>query len=489
MSKRITLQEMDSGTVALIKTGLFGTTINNGNAYSVTVSSDITKLEPGLPIRILVNADSTGAPTLNVNGLGAKPILKSNGNAANFKLGGLYTVAWNGSTAFILQGEGGEYGTATAADVLVGKTFGTENGVVPGSLTAYQVGNEIPIDNFVPGTAFPFPQSSFPLLNTYVSPNYDSLIIDRGRNRVAVVEYSSIAIYALDTKALVTTVSGSNGIRYAHHDLTNGYIFYDSSGNSGYPIRLNIMTGNPLPWNANPDIYLVRKVIGTGDGGCFIFRDTTWHKISSNGSVVFSNNYGGGLGMSWFSGATLDDSGNVVILATDGQYSGRNAAMIKYNSLGFYQTSIWINNTGSYYSGDTKRMAFDANGYIYMFYRLASSGANNLVKFRASDLSKVYDFGIDKTVLDFDVARDGALFLLTRDSERKVTRLSKYLGSNNSLLWTTPEYYSADNPLGWYGISIEKNTTRSSKEVEFLVNGYQPNGCSLFSQMIKLNSV
>ncbi|WP_068616459.1 hypothetical protein [Paenibacillus tuaregi] len=134
MTKRITLQEMDESTVALIKTGLFGTTNNSGNAYSVTVSSDITKLEPGLPIRILINVDSTGAPTLNVNGLGAKPVLKSNGNAANFKLGGLYTVAWNGSTAFILQGEGGEYGTATAADVLAGKTIGTDSGIVSGSM-------------------------------------------------------------------------------------------------------------------------------------------------------------------------------------------------------------------------------------------------------------------------------------------------------------------------------------------------------------------
>lgn len=153
MTKRITLQEMDASTVALIKTGLFGTTTNSGNAYSVNVSPDITKLEPGLPIRILINADSTGAPTLNLNGLGAKPVLKSNGNAASFKSGGLFTVVWNGSTAFILQGEGGEYGTATAADVLSGKTIGKENGIIEGTMV--NMGSPTILISSVDGAAIP----------------------------------------------------------------------------------------------------------------------------------------------------------------------------------------------------------------------------------------------------------------------------------------------------------------------------------------------
>ena len=65
--------------------------------------------------------------------LGAKAVVKSNGNAlasGNLKAGSIYTVRYNASSGnFILQGEGGEYGNATTADVRTGVTFGTEDGI------------------------------------------------------------------------------------------------------------------------------------------------------------------------------------------------------------------------------------------------------------------------------------------------------------------------------------------------------------------------
>lgn len=79
---------------------------------------------------------NTGAVTLNVNGLGAKSVVKNGGTAlasGNLKAGGVYTVAYDG-TSFILQDEGGEYGTATAPDVLSGKTIGTDAGLVTGTI-------------------------------------------------------------------------------------------------------------------------------------------------------------------------------------------------------------------------------------------------------------------------------------------------------------------------------------------------------------------
>jgi hypothetical protein len=79
---------------------------------------------------------STGAVTINVNGLGAKTIKKSNGNAlasGNLKAGIPYTLRYNG-TDFILQGEGGEYGNATAGQVLSPNTFGTDSGIVAGTM-------------------------------------------------------------------------------------------------------------------------------------------------------------------------------------------------------------------------------------------------------------------------------------------------------------------------------------------------------------------
>lgn len=76
-------------------------------------------------------------PVLDFNArLEYKDILKPNGNPVpigQFKENGVYTLRYSG-TAFILQGEGGEYGTATASDVLAGKTIGTENGLVTGTI-------------------------------------------------------------------------------------------------------------------------------------------------------------------------------------------------------------------------------------------------------------------------------------------------------------------------------------------------------------------
>ncbi|WP_019005735.1 pyocin knob domain-containing protein [Cohnella laeviribosi] len=114
----------------------YGTTAGTGTAYTLTLNPAPTALVSGMRVTIKVHTANTGAATLNVNGLGAKSIKKANGNdvaAGNLKASGVYTLVYDG-TNFILQGEGGEYGTATAADVLAGKTIGTENGLVNGTM-------------------------------------------------------------------------------------------------------------------------------------------------------------------------------------------------------------------------------------------------------------------------------------------------------------------------------------------------------------------
>ncbi|MFD3260832.1 hypothetical protein ACE3MQ_19750 [Paenibacillus lentus] len=118
-----------------VLTGGYGVTTNSGNAYSVTPSPAPTALVAGLRVTVRINAANTAAATLNVNGLGAKSILKGNGNAVaagNLKANSVYTFVYSG-TAFILQGEGGEYGTAVASEVRSGKTIGTESGLVTGT--------------------------------------------------------------------------------------------------------------------------------------------------------------------------------------------------------------------------------------------------------------------------------------------------------------------------------------------------------------------
>lgn len=80
------------------------------------------------------SANTASAPTLNVNNTGAKALKKPNGNTfTNIVAGGVYAFVYDG-TNFIAQSEGGEYGTATASDVLSGKTIGTENGLVTGTI-------------------------------------------------------------------------------------------------------------------------------------------------------------------------------------------------------------------------------------------------------------------------------------------------------------------------------------------------------------------
>ena len=109
-----------------------GTTTNSGNNYSIATPA-ISSLTAGMAIAVKINADSTGACTLNWNGKGAKPIKKANGtDVTNLKAGGIYTLRYDG-TNFILQGEGAS-GNATASDLLSGKTATTDAGEIVGTI-------------------------------------------------------------------------------------------------------------------------------------------------------------------------------------------------------------------------------------------------------------------------------------------------------------------------------------------------------------------
>lgn len=127
-------ENWDKVDEAVGRTGGYGvTTQPKANEYEVNLKPAPASLTAGIRVTVKVNVASTGAPMLNVNGLGSKPVLKTNGSSASFKQDGVYTLVYDGQ-AFILQGEGGEYGTATAAQVLSGYSIGTENGLVSGTV-------------------------------------------------------------------------------------------------------------------------------------------------------------------------------------------------------------------------------------------------------------------------------------------------------------------------------------------------------------------
>lgn len=110
-------------------------TASGTNTYTVSVPG-ISSLTEGLSIKVKFTNANTGAATLNVNSLGTKSIVKSNGNAlinGNIKAGQICHLVYTGSN-FQLLGEGGEYGTAQVGDVLSGKTIGTESGLITGTM-------------------------------------------------------------------------------------------------------------------------------------------------------------------------------------------------------------------------------------------------------------------------------------------------------------------------------------------------------------------
>ncbi|MFG3612366.1 hypothetical protein [Rummeliibacillus stabekisii] len=135
------------------------TTTNNSNAYAVTLDPAPTSYVNGMGLVLTINADSTGATTINVNGLGAKSIKKASGSdVTNLKNSGIYTLRYNALTGnFILQGEGGS-GNAVASDLLSGKTASTDAGDIVGTMPNRGVfnlalGASVPAGYYSGGTA------------------------------------------------------------------------------------------------------------------------------------------------------------------------------------------------------------------------------------------------------------------------------------------------------------------------------------------------
>lgn len=124
----------------LVTHGVYGVA-SGTNALTMTISNVSAYVE-GMLVAFKNTTESNGATTLNINNLGAKAIVKANGIAVNnLKANAIYQLRYNGVN-FTLLGEGGEYGTATASDVVAGKTFGTENGLMEGLATIASLGGK-----------------------------------------------------------------------------------------------------------------------------------------------------------------------------------------------------------------------------------------------------------------------------------------------------------------------------------------------------------
>ncbi|WP_019849835.1 hypothetical protein [Desulfitobacterium sp. PCE1] len=110
-------------------------TASGTNTYTASITG-ITSLSEGLSVKVKFTNANTGASTLNINGLGAKSIVKGNGSAlssGNIKAGQIVHLVYTG-LVFQFLGEGGEYGTGTGAQLLQGYTIGTGTGIQNGQI-------------------------------------------------------------------------------------------------------------------------------------------------------------------------------------------------------------------------------------------------------------------------------------------------------------------------------------------------------------------
>ncbi|MBC2579684.1 hypothetical protein HGI79_05055 [Clostridium sp. DJ247] len=108
------------------------------NTYAVTLNPAPTAYVDGMALSVKINVASTGASTINVNGLGAKAIKDSLGNALtstnNLKANVIYTFRYESTSGtFIVQGKGGG-GNATASQILSGQTATVDSGQITGTM-------------------------------------------------------------------------------------------------------------------------------------------------------------------------------------------------------------------------------------------------------------------------------------------------------------------------------------------------------------------
>lgn len=122
-------------------------------AYTGNANPPLDAYVDGIWVTIVPHVANGANPTLNIQGKGAVDLCNSKGvklTAGKLLAGIPYTFRKKG-TSFILQGEGGEYGTATASEVLSGYTFGTETGIVNGALA---LSGDATVANVLSGKTF-----------------------------------------------------------------------------------------------------------------------------------------------------------------------------------------------------------------------------------------------------------------------------------------------------------------------------------------------
>lgn len=257
-----------------------GTTTNVGNAYSIA-SPAIAALTAGMAVSMKINADSTGAATLNWNGKGAVPIYKANGVAvSNLKTGGVYTLRYDG-TNFILQGEGAS-GDAVASDLLSGKKATTDAGEITGTMLNRATGDYVADGSSVAGTTLKLsiPDNAFygDAANiTVTDADFIAANIVTGKNVLGVAgSYSASKIKSVQ-HGLVTLAAGSTSVTAALSavNMSKAFLIFDyyygsNAENVDDTVIRGVITNSTLltfdRWASNGAAYISWHVIEFTEG-------------------------------------------------------------------------------------------------------------------------------------------------------------------------------------------------------------------------------
>lgn len=188
------------------------------NTYVVTLNPTSITYVDGMAICVKINVASTGASTLNVNGLGAKAIKDSLGNAitsGGLKANTPYTMRYEATSGnFILQGKGGG-GNATADKLLSPYTATVDTGQITGTMV--DQGSK---------TFTPSGSQQTAAVGYYSSITVNSIPLTAGDILLASSDAKHTCSTVTFTQAKKFTIHGNGTIRFK----VNGYNSY----NSGY---------------------------------------------------------------------------------------------------------------------------------------------------------------------------------------------------------------------------------------------------------------
>ena len=240
--------ELDAGVAAHIADYVrqpgYGVTTGSANTYALTLNPVPAEYVDGMGIAVKINVANTGASTINVNSLGVKAIVDSKGTAlisGKLKLNGTYSLKYNTTSGnFILQGEGGDYGTADAPKVLIGYSIGTDAGIVNGTMPSYTgdvVGDAVAVIGTtikvgIPGIGGHFAGSGCWV--TYSDPDFIAANLVKDKNVFGLV---GTAVPAGDANYTYKTILG-----FSDNVPISNEIFLDEESNTF--IISNTLSGN-----------------------------------------------------------------------------------------------------------------------------------------------------------------------------------------------------------------------------------------------------